>query len=112
MNCHAWLLLQECLKVREDEIVRLGKEASRSRNVDALALQHRCEAQECLILQLTEQVMHGFCQTATVSKQPHLHLSARRLSVPSCQARRPGGPNPAAYRAGDLFSAFVAAVHD
>lgn len=66
MNCHAWLSLQEGLKVREDEIVRLGKEASRSRNVDALALQHRCEAQECLILQLTEQVMHGFCQTATV----------------------------------------------
>lgn len=66
MKCHNWLSLQEGLIVREDEIVRLGKEASRSRDVDALALQHRCEAQECLILQLTEQVMHGFCQTATV----------------------------------------------
>ncbi len=55
---HACLYLQEGLKVREDEIARLGKEASRGKNVDALALQHRCEAQECLILQLSEQVVH------------------------------------------------------
>ncbi len=48
--------LQEAVVAREAEIVRLGQEASRSRDVDALALQHRCEGQESLILQLTEQV--------------------------------------------------------
>ena len=45
------------MEVREAEIVRLGEDAARrGANPDAMALQHRCEAQEGLILQLTEQV--------------------------------------------------------
>ena len=43
--------------MREAEIARLGEEAARrGANADAVALQHRCEAQEGLILRLTEQV--------------------------------------------------------
>lgn len=45
------------MTAREAEIARLGKEAGRSRDVDVLALQHRCEGQENLILQLTERVL-------------------------------------------------------
>ncbi|CAL5228386.1 g11509 [Coccomyxa viridis] len=48
--------LQEAVTAREAEIIRLGREAGQNRNVDELALQHRCEGQESLILQLTEQV--------------------------------------------------------
>ena len=43
--------------MREADIARLGEEAARrGANADAMALQHRCAAQEGLVLQLTEQV--------------------------------------------------------
>ena len=49
--------MQVAMEMREAEMVRLGEEAARrGGNVDAMALQHRCSAQEGLILQLTEQV--------------------------------------------------------
>ena len=49
--------MQEAVKAREREVLRLGQEAGKSRNLDALAFQQRCEGQEALILQLTEQVL-------------------------------------------------------
>ena len=53
--------------MREAEIVRLGEEATRrGANADAMALQHRCEAQESLILQLTEQVTSLQMLTTTI----------------------------------------------
>ena len=53
--------------MREAEIVRLGEEAARrGANADAMALQHRCEAQESLILQLTEQVTSLQMLTTTI----------------------------------------------
>ena len=60
----------------EAEIFRLGEECGRSRNVDAMALQHRCDGQEGLILQLTEQVCrHCFINvllaTMFQDKSPH-----------------------------------------
>ena len=60
---------------REAEIARLGEEAARrGANADAMALQHRCEAQEGLILQLTEQVTSlQMLATATLRCS---HLSA------------------------------------
>ena len=56
---------------REAEIARLGEEAARrGASADAMALQHRCEAQEGLILQLTEQVTSlQMLVTATLMKQ-------------------------------------------
>ncbi len=50
-------LMQEAVKAREREVLRLGQEAGKSRNLDALAFQQRCEGQEALILQLTDQVL-------------------------------------------------------
>ena len=62
------------MAAREAEIVRLGKDVGGSRDVDCLALQHRCEGQENLILQLTEQVHPPACASAFCASRDESHL--------------------------------------
>ncbi len=62
------------MTAREAEIIRLGREAGQNRNVDELALQHRCEGQESLILQLTEQVSPLYCRQLSLSGLGHASI--------------------------------------
>ena len=85
------------MRAREAEIERLGKEAGRSRNLDALALQHRCEGQESLILQLTEQVLSPVLQQSPapaasrhpMAQAPRAISNFSERNEVSCLAGRP-----------------------
>ena len=68
--------LQDAVTAREAEITRLWKEAGRSRDVDAMALQHRCQGQESLILQLTEQVLTLAVICPLQASNPSKHVNA------------------------------------
>ncbi len=75
------VLMQEAVKAREAEILRLGQEAGKSRNLDALAFQQRCEGQETLILQLTEQVLSLIHNATCTSANSNLVLQCSACAV-------------------------------